>query len=195
MESSTSAESSSISAESSISAGLLTVVESAAIAGSFTNSITNVGSPTNEESLTIVGSPTYVDSSTNAGPSIDASPSIEPPDFEPSGFVDVWRGKYHGNPVCIKAVRTRNKSNLQKIKKVHGPFFQSESHSPPIYQIFYQDGQECKHFSHPNILPVIEVSEGLFPFCIMTPWIPGGNIMQYTQKNPSANRLMLVIAR
>ena len=65
----------------------------------------------------------------------------------------------------------------------------------PSYQIFYHDGEGCKHFSHPNILPVVEISEAPFPFCIMTPWMPGGNIIQYTKKNPSANRLMLVIVR
>ncbi|KAF9789587.1 hypothetical protein BJ322DRAFT_546243 [Thelephora terrestris] len=102
-------------------------------------------------------------------------PPAESPTFEPSGFIDVWRGKYHGNPVCIKFIRTRNKANLRKIKK-----------------IFYQEGQGCKSFSHPNILPVVQVSQDLFPFCIMSPWMPGGNIMQYTKKNPSANRLMLL---
>jgi hypothetical protein len=48
----------------------------------------------------------------------DVELSAESPDFEPLGFVDVWRGNYRGNPVCIKAIRTRNKSNLQKIKRV-----------------------------------------------------------------------------
>ncbi|KAF9649110.1 kinase-like protein [Thelephora ganbajun] len=50
----------------------------------------------------------------------------------------------------------------------------------------------CKHFSHPNVLPVLEVSETLFPLYIMSPWMSDGNILQYTQKNPSANRLMLL---
>lgn len=43
----------------------------------------------------------------------------ESPEYEPFGFVDVWRGNYHGNPVCIKAIRTRNSANLRKIKMVH----------------------------------------------------------------------------
>ena len=52
--------------------------------------------------------------------------------------------------------------------------------------------KERKRKFHPNVLPVIKVSEALFPFCIMTPWMPDGNITQYTQKNPGANRLVLV---
>jgi hypothetical protein len=42
------------------------------------------------------------------------------------------------------------------------------------------------------LLPITKVSEALFPFCIMSPWMPGGNITQYTQTNPDANRLALV---
>ena len=101
---------SSTSAQSSMSAGSSTVVETATIAES----------PTNAKS------PNNAVQSTNMEPPIDAKPSTKPPDFEPSGFVDVWRGNYHGNPVCIKAIRTRNKSNLQKIKKVHDSLFWSE---------------------------------------------------------------------
>ena len=48
------------------------------------------------------------------------------------------------------------------------------------------------YISHPNVLPVIEVSETPFPFCIMSPWMPRGNIIQYTKMNPDADRLVLV---
>ena len=54
--------------------------------------------------------------------------------------------------------------------------------------------EETKLNSHPNVLPVIRVSEALFPFCIMNPWVPDGNITQYAKMNPGADRLMLVRA-
>ena len=88
------------------------------------------------------------------------------------------------SPACIKSKRYTIRFSDR-----------NHTHRPYSYQIFYRNGQGCKHFSHPNILPVVEVSEELFPFCVMTPWMSGGNIMQYIQKDPSANRLMLVIAR
>jgi hypothetical protein len=47
---------------------------------------------------------------------------------------------------------------------------------------------------HPNLPPVIDVSEMSFPFCVMSSWMPGGNITQYTQINPDINRLALVRA-
>jgi hypothetical protein len=45
---------------------------------------------------------------------------------------------------------------------------------------------------HPNVLPIIDVSETQFPFCFVSPWMPDGNITQYTQTNLGTNRLMLV---
>ena len=47
---------------------------------------------------------------------------------------------------------------------------------------------------HPNVFRIIRVSEALFPVCIMSPWMPDGNIVQYTKVNPGANRLILVRA-
>lgn len=105
----------------------------------------------------------------------DVEICAEGPKYVPLGFMDVWRGNYRGNPVCIKAIRSRNTAHLGKIKK-----------------IFYHEVEGCKHFSHPNILPIVRISENLFPFCIMSPWMPGGNIIQYIERNPSANRLMLL---
>jgi len=60
------------------------------------------------------------------------------------------------------------------------------------YKIYRRVVEESKLNSHPNVLPVIRVSESLFPFCIMSPWMPDGNITQYTEMCPGADRLMLV---
>jgi len=63
-----------------------------------------------------------------------------------------------------------------------------------LYQTYRRVVEGSGHNSHPNVLPVIRVSEGLFPVCIMSPWMPDGNIAQYTKANPGADRLMLVRA-
>jgi len=60
------------------------------------------------------------------------------------------------------------------------------------YQIYRRLVKESKLNSHPNVLPVIRISEERFPFCIMSPWMQDGNITQYTQMNPGADRLTLV---
>ena len=63
------------------------------------------------------------------------------------------------------------------------------------YQEFRGAMEKIKDNPHPNILSVIEVSETSSPFCIMSPWMPDGNIIQYTKANPGVNRLILVRAR
>jgi hypothetical protein len=60
------------------------------------------------------------------------------------------------------------------------------------YQLFRLGNDGRMSISHPNLLPVIEISDPLLPFCIMSPWMPSGNIIQYTQANPDADRLTLV---
>jgi len=63
-----------------------------------------------------------------------------------------------------------------------------------LYQMYHRVIEESKLNFHPNVLPVIEVSKGLFPVCIMSPWMPDGNITRYTQTHPGADRLILVRA-
>jgi len=31
----------------------------------------------------------------------------KPPDYAPRGFTDIWKGEYHGEPVCVKVVRVQ----------------------------------------------------------------------------------------
>ena len=63
------------------------------------------------------------------------------------------------------------------------------------YQAFRREITGRKSISHPNVLPIIDVSERMFPFCIVSPWMPNGNIIQYAKMNPDADRLLLVRAR
>ena len=42
----------------------------------------------------------------------------KPPDYTPCGFTDIWKGEYHGEPVCIKVARGRYLSELVKVKEV-----------------------------------------------------------------------------
>ena len=61
-------------------------------------------------------------------------------------------------------------------------------------QGFCQEIIGWKHLTHPNILPLLGVSVSIDPrcFCILTEWMPNGNVVQYTRSYPKANRLRLV---
>ena len=63
------------------------------------------------------------------------------------------------------------------------------------YQAFRREINGRKSISHSNVLPVIDVSETMFPFCIVSPWMPNGNIIQHAKMNSDADRLLLVRAR
>ena len=45
---------------------------------------------------------------------------------------------------------------------------------------------------HPNILPFYGVSTTFADFCLVFPWYENGNVMEYLEKNPGANRFDLV---
>ena len=59
-------------------------------------------------------------------------------------------------------------------------------------QRFYRDIVGWKYVFHPNVLPFLGVSEAVFPFCIVSPWLVNGNIVEYVRKQQGANRLHLV---
>ena len=44
-------------------------------------------------------------------------------EYTPFGFADIWKGNYHGELVCIKAVRRGNLTYLRETKRVCGLCF------------------------------------------------------------------------
>ena len=56
--------------------------------------------------------------------------SDESPDYTPTGFTDIWRGNHHGEPVCVKAIRTQDQTRLKEIERVCSSFLFLEPYSP-----------------------------------------------------------------
>ena len=113
------------------------------------------------------------------------------------GSTDVWKGQLDGNQVCVKALRTQDAANLDKIKRVRGgstipPRGCAQSNSD---QRFYREIVGWKYVSHANVVPFLGISETLFSFCIISPWLSGGNIFEYIRKHRGANRFQLVSNR
>ena len=50
------------------------------------------------------------------------------------------------------------------------------------YQRSSRVSDEGERDPRANVLPVVEVSETLFPFCIVTPWMPDGSVTRATQE-------------
>ena len=112
--------------------------------------------------------------------------------YASGGFADIWKGQLDGHQVCVKAFRTQTAANLGKIKRVCHSVLTGGWAQPNYAQRFYRDIIGWKYVLHPNVVPFYGVSETLFSFCIVNPWLPNGNILDYIRNNQRVNRLQLV---
>lgn len=105
-------------------------------------------------------------------------------------FADVSKGEYSGSPVAIKRLRVyqgghNNLFKVPSIKSMRTPF-------STLTQSLCREAIGWRHLIHPNILPLLGVSEVADYFDILTEWMPHGNLMQYAKLHPEVNRLELV---
>ena len=109
------------------------------------------------------------------------------------GFANIHKGQCSGQPVRIKAFRTQNAMNTDSIKHVRIPTISDDAglrHS--TLQRLYNEIVRWKYISHPNLLPFLGISETPPLLSIICPWMPNGNIVEYTKREKGANRLLLV---
>ena len=112
--------------------------------------------------------------------------------YASGGFADIWKGQHNGNQMCVKAFRTQTAENLARIKRVCVGIPVRGWAQPDDDQQFYREIVAWKYVSHANVLPFLGVSETLFAFCIISPWLSNGNIIEYTKRKQGVNRLQLV---
>jgi len=91
------------------------------------------------------------------------------------GFANVLKGTYKGRQVAIKVMRVYLTSDLDI-----------------ILSRFCQEGVAWKHLRHPNILPLLGVTVGEHRFAMVSTWMENGNINEFIENNPRANRIALL---
>lgn len=91
------------------------------------------------------------------------------------GYGDVWKSKYFGRDVAVKVIRTYSNTNLQK-----------------VVGRFCREVVTWKNLQHPNVLPLIGVTMTETQFAMVSDWMANGNINEFTEKNPAADRLELL---
>jgi len=100
-----------------------------------------------------------------------------------------------GCPVAVKRLNTngRDLDSIFKVPLIHLTRITTAQRSA-FTQHLCREIIGWKHLSHPNILPLKAVSISIDPprFCILSEWMPNGNVMEYARSNPEANRLQLV---
>jgi len=101
-------------------------------------------------------------------------------------------GEYLGLPVAIKRLKMNDGDSDQgfRVPSINSTHY----HHSAFAQRLCREIISWKYLSHPNILPLLGASVSTDPRCfrILTEWMSGGNVMQYTRSNPDANRLRLV---
>ena len=108
------------------------------------------------------------------------------------GFADVSDGEYSGRLIAIKRLRT-NEGDSDRVFEV--PLLNPVHYlCSDLTQRLCREIIAWKHLSHRNILPLFGISVSTDPrgFCILTEWMPNGNVIQYAKSNPEADRFRLV---
>ena len=61
-----------------------------------------------------------------------------------------------------------------------------------MLQRFCREGVAWKHLRHPNVLPLLGVTVSERRFAMVSEWMEHGNINEFVEKDPGANRAELV---
>lgn len=94
-------------------------------------------------------------------------------------FGDVWQGTVEGQDVAIKTPRIFTEEGTDKILKE-----------------FSAEIIIWRQLFHPNVLPfygIFYFEERRSQIGLVSAWMEDGNIMEFLQKNPSSERMPLVI--
>ncbi|KZT10273.1 uncharacterized protein LAESUDRAFT_747675 [Laetiporus sulphureus 93-53] len=92
------------------------------------------------------------------------------------GFADIWLGTCGRITVALKVFRVFGKDDAQV-----------------VYKKFCKEAIQWKRLCHPNITPFLGVNTTLFPLCLISEWMPNGNVNAFLKKRPNANRLELLV--
>ncbi|KAF9646872.1 kinase-like protein [Thelephora ganbajun] len=98
--------------------------------------------------------------------------------FASGAFSDVWRltDEDHCDRVfAVKSLRVYELDDTNEINKKY------------CKEVIVR-----KRAKHPNILSIEGVAPKLFEFCMVSEWMPNGNILEYITKHPAVDRLELV---
>lgn len=92
------------------------------------------------------------------------------------GFADIWLGLLHGQDVALKMIRLFANDDVEKVR-----------------QIFTREFLHWKRLRHPNILPLIGMSDIGSNLCMISPWLRNGDVVRFARHKPSVDRTALLL--
>jgi len=72
------------------------------------------------------------------------------------------------------------------------PPHQMRLHDSLSLQRYYKEVTVWKQLNHPNVVPTLGAGPDIAELCVVSPWMPDGNLLQYLSKYPGANRMAIV---
>ncbi|KAJ7584964.1 kinase-like domain-containing protein [Mycena floridula] len=96
------------------------------------------------------------------------------------GFADVFKGRLNGEVVCLKALRF---------------FIERPEMAQKLLNDCCREALVWKQLDHPNVLPFLGVNVDLFApsFCLVSPWMSNGNLIQFLHQHPDFDRRNAII--
>ena len=61
-----------------------------------------------------------------------------------------------------------------------------------LLQRYYRELTVWKQLKHPNVVPTLGAGPDIGELCVVSPWMPDGDLQQYLNKYPGANRVAIV---
>ncbi|KAK7434634.1 hypothetical protein VKT23_020100 [Stygiomarasmius scandens] len=97
-------------------------------------------------------------------------------------FSDIYKGTHEGKPVCLKVMR--------HVRATGGTMTTSRRRKD-----FCHEAVVWTLLNHSNVLRFLGANTELFHplLCLISPWMPNGNVMEYLRENPAHNRLSALL--
>ena len=106
-------------------------------------------------------------------------------------LADFWlAGTSSGNLVAAKVMRGEYEQNVRcsSASVLHVASMSLKR----VHQVVLREARISARFAHPNVLPTLGIALTMDSLAIISPWMRNGNIFEYLNRNPSADRLRLV---
>ena len=110
-------------------------------------------------------------------------------------FGEIYKGHSRNQAICLKVIKVNQKTQIKHLLKVSCLVPSIIANILLASQAFFKEGLLWGHLLHPNILPfygIYHLKDAQGRISFISPWMENGNITEYLQTHPFANRLLLV---
>jgi hypothetical protein len=110
------------------------------------------------------------------------------------GFADIFLGTYRGQSVAVKRLRMSDDQEAVQLVGSRCPVLDIAERAAS--QMIWKEALIWRQLRHPYIMQFIGVDRNTFGHtCLVSPWLPHGNIMSYMDRQGKQSLLLNSYAR